>query len=106
MKPLYKAGAYLTALVHSVYVPYTLATILRQDPDVAAIANFGVCAVGMSVGFLVNYCPLTFVEKWFRRHYNPDWVFPGGWLQYYSRLAIIQLKKLFSDRTLHSVSNN
>lgn len=101
MKPLFKAGAYLTALLHSVYVPTTLLFVLRPDPGALALANFGVCATGITVGFLIDYCPLTFIEKWFRRRYNPLWVFSGGWVQYYSRLALAAIGKFFHGIRIH-----
>lgn len=87
MHSVYKVGAYLTAAVHTVYVPATLLTFVRPDPGDAAAINFGVCITGLTVGFFVRYCPLTFIEKWFRRRYDPAWVFPGAWVRYYGLLA-------------------
>lgn len=99
MKPLYKAGAYLTALIHSVYVPTTVLLAFRPDPGALAIANLGVCATGMSIGFFVDNCPLTFIEKWFRRRYNPQWVFRGGWVQYYGKLTFAVMRNFFNSRS-------
>ena len=104
MRKAYKYGAYLTALIHSFYVPLSFILVLRPSgAGNAEMLNFGICTSGLVIGKFIHICPLTFLERWFRKQYNSRWMFKGTWVGYYGVLSLARIVKFI--RTVRQVSD-
>ena len=89
MRNIFKYGAYVTALIHTTYVPFSVYFVLQPSGVTnAAMVNFGICTSGLVLGTYIRLCPLTFLERWFRKQYNPYWMFRGAWTAYYGVLLL------------------
>ncbi len=89
MRVFFKYGAYFTALIHTTYVPLSVYLVLQPSGITnAAIVNFSICTSGLVLGTYIRLCPLTFLERWFRKRYNPHWMFQGAWTAYYGVLLM------------------
>jgi len=94
MRNIFKYGAYVTALIHTTYVPLSVYFVLQPSGVTnTAIVNFSICTSGLVLGSYARLCPLTFLERWFRKQYNPHWVFNGTWIVYYGILGLERIVK-------------
>ena len=97
MRHLYKTSAYLTAFIHFIYGPFAVFLMISsKGQGVVESIYFGVSASATTIALFYSKCPLTVLEKWFRKKYDPQWVFNEIWTKYYlkkSRYYILKLIK-------------